>query len=753
MISTHDGGIFGSSFLQILRATEQGETFMKALEEAVPEDVRGKLTSAVSGIIQAQGSKINADMLKKVGRVPGMESGRKSKIQEESGDISNESEPYVTSLSDDLKSVIRDQENIHGNSSVPHHRDQESQEKNEISSEKDLEDPGYSGPESEVEGDGKSAEPEKVSALDAGNELNQTQVVDARRENHHVKESNDPNNSEAEKVDATDDNSIGNSLGSNEKSHTSDSSSLVHQELQKEEKNIQDNDNDNVQNTTKFEDPSSNRSSGNPPPVSVSKAFDALTGFDDSTQIAVNSVFGVIENMIDQLEKETGKMDGEGSTDGTLDSDDAAKESLTTSEDKSEDSVLKNVSFQNLNAIRSGIPLISCPDQPSDTQGDQRNEKEIIDDHNLTDSGVFPGLLRDNVSSSYLNEVGDMKKVSLNFNVNQYWGFPYRAFRHKSVPSQISNVKSLDLESTTDLFLDPEEGRWKMLDQMENTCSTQNVEGNDSDQIIQSMLQEADGDRLSEPSYAFLDSEQPNSLVKDEKQPDRDSFRKEELVLLIRDTVLKALQNEVSRRLGNPDLQDTDSNIMHDILQVALAVSSAVVGDREFSSGYVGSESEKLGTIQGQLIIRTISCAVRDTALGKVLPVGVIVGSTLASLRKYFHVTVLHDEYQVKDATEPPVNIENSHNGKECGIENGHHTLGKKDRNIDLDSSHLGGTITAETSDLHDGSAVAGAVTAAFGASALLAHHQVTKNFLWKNYIALIVLVVIRSISSLTERL
>ena len=32
-----------------------------------------------------------------------------------------------------------------------------------------------------------------------------------------------------------------------------------------------------------------------PPTFSVSQALDALTGVDDSTQVAVNSVFGVLE--------------------------------------------------------------------------------------------------------------------------------------------------------------------------------------------------------------------------------------------------------------------------------------------------------------------------------------------------------------------------------------------------------------------------------------------------------------------------
>ncbi|CAM8963815.1 unnamed protein product [Rhodiola kirilowii] len=42
-----------------------------------------------------------------------------------------------------------------------------------------------------------------------------------------------------------------------------------------------------------------------PPSIHLSEAFDTLTGMDDSTQTAVNSVFGVMEDMITQLEEKT----------------------------------------------------------------------------------------------------------------------------------------------------------------------------------------------------------------------------------------------------------------------------------------------------------------------------------------------------------------------------------------------------------------------------------------------------------------
>jgi hypothetical protein len=65
-----------------LTAVDQGETLMKALEDAVPEDVRGKLTAAVSGIMHTQGTHLKFDGLLDISRIPDVSSGLRSKIQE-----------------------------------------------------------------------------------------------------------------------------------------------------------------------------------------------------------------------------------------------------------------------------------------------------------------------------------------------------------------------------------------------------------------------------------------------------------------------------------------------------------------------------------------------------------------------------------------------------------------------------------------------------------------------------------------------
>ena len=49
----------GCKWLQVLTAVGEGETILTALQEAVPEDVRGNMAAAVSGAVQARGLSFN----------------------------------------------------------------------------------------------------------------------------------------------------------------------------------------------------------------------------------------------------------------------------------------------------------------------------------------------------------------------------------------------------------------------------------------------------------------------------------------------------------------------------------------------------------------------------------------------------------------------------------------------------------------------------------------------------------------------
>ncbi|KAF3439735.1 hypothetical protein FNV43_RR18013 [Rhamnella rubrinervis] len=71
---------------KVLTAIDQGETMMKALQDAVPEDVRDKLSTAVSGILHAQGTNLKINELLDIARSSNVSSGLKSKIQDKVGE-------------------------------------------------------------------------------------------------------------------------------------------------------------------------------------------------------------------------------------------------------------------------------------------------------------------------------------------------------------------------------------------------------------------------------------------------------------------------------------------------------------------------------------------------------------------------------------------------------------------------------------------------------------------------------------------
>ncbi|MQL69099.1 hypothetical protein Taro_001428, partial [Colocasia esculenta] len=321
---------------KVLTATEQGETFMKALQGAVPEDVRGKLMSAVSEIMQSQGNKINVCKLKKIGWIPNISSSKKSKIKEQSGDISTADGPHRNPFADYKKSGVNSQERIQGDSVSNHIGEHDAQDSKESSREKFSEASGHTKSKLEFEGkQNQSSEPEMISSSSETSEDTPNRRADDRHEDVHINlEASEPHFTEGKNVDARTNEKFVNPSINHEDSHVSDSSSVEHGRFQKEANDTQDNNNENVQNSKKIEEPSSNQSPGNPPSISVSQALDALTGFDDSTQMAVNSVFGVIENMIDHLERETGKNDSEERKDSILDSGDMSKESLANNDHK-----------------------------------------------------------------------------------------------------------------------------------------------------------------------------------------------------------------------------------------------------------------------------------------------------------------------------------------------------------------------------------------------------------------------------------
>ncbi|KAK1307664.1 hypothetical protein QJS10_CPA09g00038 [Acorus calamus] len=250
--------------------------------------------------------------------------------------------------------------------------------------------------------------------------------------------------------------------------------------------------------------------------------------------------------------------------------------------------------------------------------------------------------------------------------------------------------------------------------------SPKDINGNSQD--LQPPLEISNIENIIEPSYVVLDtanSEYEQQLsVKDatsshvNRKNDMGIACADELEFPIKNVVLDSLKVEVGRRLGMPDTGAIEPDLASDLEQVAVAVSQAVRVDKNFVQNSASTElgSRKFGTINADVIIGAILSAVQVAIhLRKVLPLGVIVGSSLAALRKYYHVASLHDEGGDED-----VNNDGSMENKVENIaENGSHSAGE-DKFADR----------PEKITLNNDNMMVGAVTTALGASALLAKHQ-----------------------------
>lgn len=490
---------------------------------------------------------------------------------------------------------------------------------------------------------------------------------------------------------------------------------------QNDEKPAQNIVDQSVQNS-KVE-PAPQHPSSKPPSISISQALDALTGFDDSTQMAVNSVFGVIENMIDQLEKrnelenaDTNKAEDQ----ETLDTADGKPFLNNNVPDKIE---------ERQNGVSAESNIIHSSSQPKNNTNYRHSQE------NNSVSNYLEGYV--------LNNVEPEQNVLL----NPYWSMQCAAYLHRYLSKQLP-MKSSELDTATDLFLDPEEGKWKMADQAKNinddiSDSRKYHSVSEESQNSNSLPRLVGMDNVIEPSYIILETDLSKSNNQSAQEFDTLSsqFAQDdaikELIFLIKGKLLEALKVEVGRRLGISVIEELQSSLANEMERLATVVSQEVVRNSELNLISISKIDEpaklKYGSIEGEFMIRTISSAVKEARhLRKVLPVGVIVGTVLASLRKYFHVGVQQDDDRNKAISEHGQMQEKIHVG-ENGIGNEGH-FDEKVRHDEIEKSTSGVGKSLETNRTGNKGIMVGAVTAALGASALLAHHQVKHHISLQNY-------------------
>ncbi|KAJ4958101.1 hypothetical protein NE237_025212 [Protea cynaroides] len=789
---------------KVLAAVEQGETIMKALQGAVPDDVRGKLTASVSEIVQAQGTNLNLDGLMMIGRTSSVSSEANSKAHEKAGgplspevgssssnslgffirdelttaSDNNQSgtekpsegiESEVPPLSKSLKSVDMGQsQSANAHVDVPNSRkmdfleEEQNHGKDELSKDISSE---YEEKRSDTGGNpNHHIRYEKASGTEEAF-LEQGKVNQGNGTAHMgVKEVNDNRTTEDRSLDASADQSKQILFTKSEEASSFVTESPRPEPMENigndiqtnEEKNMHPITDQNKQGSTKSEEISPPfLRTPNPPSLNVSQALDALTGLDDSTQMAVNSVFGVIEDMITQLEEKDNRNDGkedkiedwvgdENEKPGSV-----SEERSVTSECKleTEEDCEKEMSSESDQLQSCDHPVDKSCEKCAEPNQDIRigwEERKATDNStSLFKSSTSrfwaycnginihkevikmkEDLTRPKFLAENLDKSRHVDKFPLYVTINPYRDSLYSEYLNKYILSKMSNTTPLDLDTTTDLLLDyiPEEGQWKLLDQPGNA---RNLEVDLKAQDMHSTPEAYDKDKIIEPSYVILDTKKEKQQIEEYETVEKfnkntrigSDISSEELTQFIKNIILDSLKTEVGRKLGASIVKALEFDLAQDLEQVANAVSLAI-GQNEkqvWSLASKGHASGKFGTLNGELIINTISSAVQDANyLGKVLPIGVIIGSSLAALRKHFNVATI-DQVEVMGG---------KYYGQVGEMENSHKHVEKKDQFSDMDGITSRVEVKDEKVNLKNDSMMVGAVTAALGASAFVIHQQ-----------------------------
>ncbi|XP_059634677.1 uncharacterized protein LOC132277006 isoform X2 [Cornus florida] len=710
---------------KVLTAVGQGETLMTALQDAVPEDVRGKLTSAVSGILHNQGTNLNFDKLLNVSQIPNMASALNPKFQEQGGGLSNtegghedphssEQQERVNDLADDSNKNQPNTDKCAGGVGPELQASENLQE----SIDKD-----------QFQSTGSHSSDISDSVKKDDNEFDNNQVVIENTIQPGEENITDSSYEQNKTISSTKEEGNSSPVSSPETELTEREGS---DNQKREEKTLQ---------------PVVNQDSPDSPTFGVSEALDALTGMDDSTQVAVNSVFGVIENMITQLEekeKEIEVKDGNEIKDQktVFPSENnliIGDEKLEEREENNDDMILPSdkldappcniMDLQNHARTRwvEGKPIkhpisfdrsIIDSSRGSDTAshiGEQKNEmKEHLGGQKL-------------LAKRYFN---DIKPYMI---TNPFGDACYKEYLRKYLLSNMASTKPLDLDKTTALFLDyfPEEGLWKLLEQPGNSKipigDGATLEGVEIKVQAHSTSKANYTGEIIEPSYVILDAEKRQEPVAESEAVDELNQKVEvgdtsvELMSLVKKIILHSLNVEVGRKLSSGDMKEMVPDLARDFELIADAVSLAVGRGKERVLFLDGKDctSEKVGTLNGEHIIKAISIAVQETSyLRRLLPVGVIVGSCLAALRKFFIVATVNGNGQHEALVLDQVNS-GERNRVHHEIEINQFPSDKIDHNYDLQNSE-----EAESKNLNNDAVMVSAVSAALGASALLVHQQ-----------------------------
>ncbi|XP_075509096.1 uncharacterized protein LOC142545661 isoform X3 [Primulina tabacum] len=649
---------------KVLDAVGQGEMLMKALEDAVPEDVRGKLTSSVSEIVQSQRSNIKFNELLKLGHIPYVAPGVNSKLQEKIG----------LSRGSDDEALFSDQ-NKRSNEAGdgPHvYMELANQQSEEHEKSKDS---GLSQSTGSQLDDNLATEKNKQNGQNKGPGESQN-ISNTLKETERENVEGQSNLKENDNEDAFD---VSNDQSEvKEADHINGSSGAPSSTETQPAENEAEN---NQEKKGKDPQPVSSQINAAPSSFNMSQALEALTGFDDSTQVAVNSVFQAIEGMFDQLQ--------------------VKREDQNQVKDES-DKLDFNRRDMEIN-LREGTPNLKDLDHDSESV------------YNLWRNPGVPGYLA----------------------AFPYGDPLYKEYLKARLLSELRKFKPavLDAKSALPLNYFPEDGRWRLLEQIDDGGTSGEKftthEGGSRASQIDSDSRSKYTSNIIEPSFVILDSGKQQKINEEFEEMNiasehTDFGELDKSMLSVKNIIVECLNVEVSRRVS-ADMEELKLEIARDIEHVANAVSLAARREKEDMCEQNDHPLSAVGSLHSENIMRAISFAIEDTQyLKRVLPVGVIVGSSLASLRKFFNASAFDSngendanfhQVQKSDASIIPVD--------------------KKEANQRLpvkykDESSLCPLVSKDDDKItfqrsNDNKVMLGAVTAALGASALLIGQQNTE--------------------------
>ncbi|PNY07651.1 alpha/beta fold hydrolase, partial [Trifolium pratense] len=672
----------------VLAAVGRGETLMNALEGAVPEDVRGKLKDAVAGILQARGSDLKFDRILST-QSPNLSpeknnqeklTGASSAEVREDGSSSNQMKNTSSSIdgSDNIPSgmgepvegtetevigVEKHSTNLgqsqESNNEVGSIRKETGESRDNNDKNEDLKGkvvPDMDHSEKGLETDSKSYTPNHTDGA-GGSEAEA--VTEQKSQNSGIAQTDTEENDIPKVDEKSQDFSSDQSKKASTDAKEEPSSPPMSSENQTVEGEVNGSENKDIKNVQQTSPQTNSSNSGSAAPaLSVSQAFEALTGMDDSTQMAVNSVFGVIENMLSQLEKSS---DNEAEV-----KDGKAVEHKVEEQQKS--------NSQNNDSNTSGNPSLDDHHDDMSLRNDSCHAEELKSTRTINGSGVcdsqnchsndLPVKKPSNTNSQLIDKRYLVDEWDGHRHVNRMPEFIiagsyghgnslYKKYLRKQLVSDIP-TKSLDLDTTTALFLDYfPEGQWKLSQNMEiSSADAEIYKEVGSKMKAHTSAKSFDEKECIEPPYVILDTEKQQEPVKELITKDTENRmihtgdeRSEKSIQFVKNRVLDSLKMEVDRKLNVAEMIEMKPKLAEDLEHVANAVSLAVVTSKE---QLLYSESQdhdvkgavgKVGTLDGEHIISAISSSVQQTScLRKVIPVGVIVGSILAALRKYFNI-------------------------------------------------------------------------------------------------------------------